>query len=445
MNNKITYIPIEKLSAHPDNPRKELGDLTELAESIKESGIFQNLTVIPWISSITRQPADDESMNGYYTVVIGHRRMAAARLAGLKELPCIISEMDYATQISTMLLENMQRSDLTVYEQAEGFQMMMDIGMTASELSRKTGFSNSTISKRTRLLELDKDKFKQGVERGATLADFAELNKIEDIETKNRLLESIGTTNFDFELKSEIRKQNEKKNERVWIEYLNKFATKIDDYDCEKYSFVRWLSVKSTMPPKEIPEDAGEKKYFYFIDKYSSQLLTERNKKDAKEVNQRHQAEIKRAKTHEKLDNIYDDMSDLREEFMRKYKGNEKDLSIIGPLFIEKVMMSNSQSLDEYEFAQLLNIKYDDDEEGLDGLIKKVQIKTPTLIKLVAICIFNCISPYDYSKPYNYNNIFIGSKKLKSVYDFLTKLGYQMSDTEREVLDGTHELYKTEV
>lgn len=65
-----------------------------------------------------------------YTVVIGHRRLAAAKLAGLTELPCVITEMSDKDQVATMLLENMQRSDLTVYEQAHGMQMLMDLGDT---------------------------------------------------------------------------------------------------------------------------------------------------------------------------------------------------------------------------------------------------------------------------------------------------------------------------
>ena len=101
-------IPIEALKPHPDNPRKDVGDITELAESIKANGVFQNLTVLK-----------GDILDGY-TVVIGHRRLAAARAAGLTELPCMVVEMDEREQISTMLLENMQRNDLTVYEQAQG-------------------------------------------------------------------------------------------------------------------------------------------------------------------------------------------------------------------------------------------------------------------------------------------------------------------------------------
>lgn len=79
---EIKYIPVSKLWRHPDNPRKDLGDVTELAESIKVNGVLQNLTVVPLIGEITKK-WDGES----YRVIIGHRRLAAAKLAGLEELP----------------------------------------------------------------------------------------------------------------------------------------------------------------------------------------------------------------------------------------------------------------------------------------------------------------------------------------------------------------------
>ena len=110
--NEITMIPIGKLEHHPKNPRGDLGDLSELTESIRNRGIMQNLTVVPGVGG-----------EGYL-VVIGNRRLEAARAAGLTELPCVISDMDEKEQMATMLMENMQRQDLTVYEQAQGFQLL---------------------------------------------------------------------------------------------------------------------------------------------------------------------------------------------------------------------------------------------------------------------------------------------------------------------------------
>lgn len=157
---EIKYIPVSKLWRHPDNPRKDLGDVTELAESIKVNGVLQNLTVVPLIGEITKKWGGES-----YRVIIGHRRLAAAKLAGLEELPCVVVEMSEREQLSTMLTENMQRSDLTIYEQAQGFQMMLDMGDTVEDIAEKSGFSATTVRRRVKLLELDKDKFKQTEER----------------------------------------------------------------------------------------------------------------------------------------------------------------------------------------------------------------------------------------------------------------------------------------
>ena len=138
----LVYLPVDKIHPHPDNPRKDLGDLTELADSIKNKGVLQNLTVVP--------RGTDE-----YTSIIGHRRCAAAKIAGLKEVPCIIVEMSLQEQIATMLLENMQRSDLTPYEQAKAFQLMMDFGESVDSIAEKTGFSNTTVRRRLKMAELD--------------------------------------------------------------------------------------------------------------------------------------------------------------------------------------------------------------------------------------------------------------------------------------------------
>ena len=208
MSNEVVWIEIRELYPHPDNPRKDLGDLTELADSIKANGILQNLTVVPRI--VTGEITGETWQKGY-TVIIGHRRLAAAKLAGLKELPCIVADMDLRDQVRTMLMENIQRADLTIYEQAQGFQMMMDMGDTVEDIARKSGFSQSTVRRRVKLLALNQEKLKASVERGANLMDYMELDKIEDPALKNEVLDAIGTNNFRNKLAVAI--QTEKKSE----------------------------------------------------------------------------------------------------------------------------------------------------------------------------------------------------------------------------------------
>jgi ParB family chromosome partitioning protein len=89
MTNVLTQIKTADIYPHKDNPREDIGDIAELAGSIKANGVLQNLTVVPMT-------------DGKYTVVIGHRRLAAAKLAGLETVPCIVSDMDEIQQIRTM-------------------------------------------------------------------------------------------------------------------------------------------------------------------------------------------------------------------------------------------------------------------------------------------------------------------------------------------------------
>lgn len=190
----ITNINIEQLHPHLNNPRQDLGDLTELTESIKAQGVLQNLTVVPGFDLLDS-----------YTVIIGHRRLAAAKLAGLTELPCAVVYLDNKQQASMMLLENMQRTDLTPYEQAQGFQQCLDLGITVQELSKSTGFSKKTVKHRLKMLELDQEKVKttQG-----NMDDYIALEEISDIKERNRLLQFIGTNNFNAEVVKAKKKQD---------------------------------------------------------------------------------------------------------------------------------------------------------------------------------------------------------------------------------------------
>lgn len=109
----VVEIKLEQLKIHPKNVRKEYEGIEELAQSIKENGIMQNLTVVP-----------DSEDAGKYLVVIGNRRLTAARQAGIETAPCVIIEdMSDRDQVTTMLTENMNRKDLKIYEEAAAIQM----------------------------------------------------------------------------------------------------------------------------------------------------------------------------------------------------------------------------------------------------------------------------------------------------------------------------------
>ena len=230
MRREIVMIPVAVLYPHPENPRLKLGDLTELSESIRKNGVMQNLAVVAghfmskeeWVKEARAEGADKTSaeasyrlkdawVSDGYTVVIGHRRLEAAKMAGLTVLPCVISEMDHREQIATMLEENMQRSDLTVFEQAQGFQMMMDLGYTPEEISEKTGFSRTTVDRRLKMAELDKDTFHKAVGKQITMDVLDRLGQLESVKERNALLTEYGGNNFEWKRMRAIKVQKAKK------------------------------------------------------------------------------------------------------------------------------------------------------------------------------------------------------------------------------------------
>ena len=450
MKNEIQYISIDKLYPHPDNPRKDLGDLTELAASIKESGIFQNLTVVPWFDEESKVSPEDGRMADCYRVVIGHRRLAAAKLAGLEKVPCIVSLMDYKTQLSTMLLENMQRSDLTIYEQAEGFQMMLDVGLSVNELSDKTGLSESTVRRRVKLLDLDKEKFKQANDRGATLNDFVELDKIKNTTLKNRVLNYIGTNNFAFELRQAIQEEKSEEYVKNWREYLEQFATEISDYS--KYDTVRYINVYNTNPPKEIPEDAETVKYFFAIKRYDSRLLKERNQDDTKKHTAQIDKERERVERHQKLESLNDTAAELRHSFIRNYTGKNEDIPVLQNYLLKCLGTYNSVDLSDLLEIGGFGLKFDEESEEFENS-KGEEVETEDIIAILENSKFTKVlatylfakRPCDqyYDQPYDYENKYKPEKaeRIKSLYVFLENLGYQISDEERRYIDGTHELY----
>ncbi|HLR05690.1 MAG TPA: ParB/RepB/Spo0J family partition protein [Pyrinomonadaceae bacterium] len=126
-------LPIDKLDPNPDQPRTEIGDLTELTASIREKGVLEPLLVKP--------------LMGRWMIIAGERRWRAATAAGLKELPCIEMDVDDSAVAEIALIENMQRKDLTPWEEADGLRALCErFGYTHEDVARKVGKSRSTVT-----------------------------------------------------------------------------------------------------------------------------------------------------------------------------------------------------------------------------------------------------------------------------------------------------------
>lgn len=434
---KLVYISVDLIDPHPDNPRKDLGDLTELADSIKQNGILQNLTVVP-------------QEDGRYRALIGHRRLAAAKLAGLTEVPCVIVEMDYRDQLQTMLQENMQRSDLTVYEQAQGFQMMLDLGETVEKLAAASGFSQSTIRRRVKLLELDEGAFKKSVERGATLADYAELDKIEDPKRKNKVLATIGTADFRNVLKTELAAEKRERAEAKWREKLSTFATEVDN--TYQYHTVKCWSYVDDADAPELPE--GEGPYYFRISSWGSvYLLADKPKVSAETEEQRLRREA-RERENARQDGLRaasDRAYELRDEFaksvhLQMVKTHWSEIvatwmclcSMYGAgtgTVASVEILEDAFSLKREEYAAASTwLKYEGCSAAVDGQPERA------LWRMVWIS----FGDSEHNQYVDWDGAHAANKPLDVLYNLLAVLGYEMSEEEKQLQDGTHPLFRKE-
>lgn len=134
---------VSQLKVNPNNPRGDVvvdDSLRELAASIQEQGVLQPILITP---------------DG--VIVCGHRRVKACELAGQQTIPCVVRELTEQQQIQVMLIENLQRKDLTALQTARAYQLLIDHGLSIREISKATGFRPESISRHLNILKLHPD------------------------------------------------------------------------------------------------------------------------------------------------------------------------------------------------------------------------------------------------------------------------------------------------
>ena len=155
-------LPISQVESYAAQPRKHFDEekLEELAESIRQHGMIQPLTV-------------RKLSSGYYQIIAGERRWRAARLAGLTEVPAVVIEADDRKAMELAMIENLQREDLNPMEEAEGYRSLVEqYGMTQEQAAQRVGKSRSAVANAIRLLSLT-PKLRRLVEEGQLSAGHA--------------------------------------------------------------------------------------------------------------------------------------------------------------------------------------------------------------------------------------------------------------------------------
>jgi len=163
-------IPIEDLEPNPHQPRQALGDLAELTASIREKGILEPLLV--------------RKVGGRFEIIAGERRYRAALDAGLRELPCVVRESSDAEVMELALVENLQRKDLTAFEEADGLKVLADkYGYTHETMAEKLGKSRSSIT--------------ESLSLGAMPEDIRQRCRLADIQSKSVLIQIVRQGDHD--------------------------------------------------------------------------------------------------------------------------------------------------------------------------------------------------------------------------------------------------------
>ena len=176
----ILYLSTDELLPNPVQPRRNFDgeSLTELSESIKSYGILNPLTV--------------RLRGGRYELVAGERRLRAAKLAGLTEVPCLLVDVNMEDASLLALVENLQRQDLDFIEEAAGIrQLILLFGMSQEEAARRLGKSQSAVANKLRLLRLPPDVLDALKEHGLSERHGRALLRLPDADLQRAALRHI--------------------------------------------------------------------------------------------------------------------------------------------------------------------------------------------------------------------------------------------------------------
>lgn len=176
----VIWLPADELEPSPVQPRKNFpdGELQELSESIAQYGVLNPLTV--------------RLRDGRYELVAGERRLRAARLAGLCDVPCILLDVSLEDASLIALVENLQRRDLDFIEEANGLSQLIKLfGMSQEEAARRIGKSQSAVANKLRLLKLPEDVLCSLRDNGLTERHGRALLRLQDENMQRMALEYI--------------------------------------------------------------------------------------------------------------------------------------------------------------------------------------------------------------------------------------------------------------
>jgi ParB family chromosome partitioning protein len=192
-------ISIDRLEPNPQQPRVDFGDIEEMISSIREKGVLEPLLVRP------------SQVGGRYMIISGERRFRAAREAGLREVPCIEMDVDDRGVAEIALIENLQRKDLTAFEEADGLLVLVErFGYTHDDIAQKIGKSRSSVTEALTIATMPKEVREQCLR--ADISSKSLLLQVARQQTPETMQEFVGHISERGMTRDEARKARKNKH-----------------------------------------------------------------------------------------------------------------------------------------------------------------------------------------------------------------------------------------
>jgi len=251
----IINVDIDHIKANEDQARKEFDEtsLNELSESIKNYGVIQPIIV--------------RKVKNEYEIIAGERRWRASKEAGLKEIPCIVKDVEELEATKLSLIENLQREDLNPIEEAIAYKGLMEkYNFTQENISKVVGKSRPYVANSIRLLNLDEAIIKQIAEGKISSGHGRALLSIDDKKTQLKVVDDVVNKNLNVRETEEVVKniKEKKKKSRNKKEIKDPFVIEVEE------NLMRLLGTKVQILPKK---DKGKIEIEYYSDEDLERLV----------------------------------------------------------------------------------------------------------------------------------------------------------------------------
>ena len=441
----LLQVKAANLAPNPDNPRKNLGDLTELSASIASQGVQQPLVVTP---------ADKQ---GRHTIIMGHRRYAAAIKAGLDTLPCIVRQAGQQEQAELMLVENVQRAGLTPIEEAKGYARLLDLGESEDQMAKATGRSRTTVRRRLKAASLAPGLLPDRQVSFEQLDSIAGFDGYPDLQKK--LLKAAGTDNWA----AQLAKCKKRVEDEQWLEEARTVVKSlgldtIDEmdrlYDCpDGYSQVETISTGDDIAAALAEMEAATRQRLTTADiinsgryewnrgmallhRYTPEELDKRkrekeqaNKEEALLQAQREQAQREEREQNAKLYAF----AQMAEKLVLDHI--ERITKRAAPLKNSAAILAASLMHDLDCGADITSVEPGPAYDNVWG--EGTDVFSPDDKHRQQAAIYLLLSAGQLAqKPSDWTDELVGLRMLRQYYDILAQTGYKPCDDEKAALDG---------